>query len=447
MKKILLISLFLFLFWGISEVNATKQVFVNGSNNALNTANTTEYNGVSHSGSGSARTWSGTEHQRSQIMPANGTLRNLVVEINNEPGVGNTWVFTLRKDETTDTLLTCTISSGQTSCDDQDNDITVTAGDIYSLKVVSVSTPNAATASGWSIEFEGDTTSQNVLMGVQSSPLVSADSYALPNVQDSDSATEADNTLLVPLDGTINALYVEISTAAGVGNTWVVSIFKNGSIEASSSVTISGDSETADNVTGLSIDIAPGDTLSIQAAPASTPSATSMRYSMLITSDTDGESIVGSRSSDTLNVNSNDYNHFTGSGSVAWQTSAGENLVVALAGITSFTLKNFRVEISGAPGAGNNYLFTVRKDSAAGNSNCTISNPGTTCIDSINTDDFVSGNNLTIESNPFSAPTTRTAKWSIIQFIEPAAPADNATDGDFICKSGVCRFMGTIRIQ
>ncbi len=417
MKKEIIFLITLLLLLTTNKALAMKQVFVNGSPNDLNSA-TVEYNGVSFSGFGAGLSWNATENNRTSVMPANGTLRNLIVELTGSPGAGNSYAFVLMVNNSP-SALTTTISDAETSDSDQANDVSVSAGDVVSIRVTPSSTPTVRDAK-WSLEFEGDTANESVLMGI-ASPFTSSITYFHPNVRGEASNTEAGQRLLVPLDGTIKALYINLSATPGTGNQYTYAIFKNGSQEASSVVTLS-DAETADNVTGLNIDIAPGDSFSIEVIPTSIPTANTTKVGVVISADTDGESIIGGTTNNDLNISTTEYNHFTGSDSVAW--TATEANTVSSAGVTGFTLKNFRVElIGGSPGSGGDaYQFAIRKDSGAGNSTCTITNAETTCTDGVNTDDFVSGNDLSIENNPAVTPTARDARWSAIQNIA-AAPA------------------------
>lgn len=394
-----------------------KQVFVNGSIDNLNNASV-EYNGISFSGFGSGLIWFGVENVLQQVVPANGTIRNLIVELSGSPGAGNSYAFVLMVNGNPSTLTT-TISDAETSDSDQANDVAISAGDVVSLRVTPDSTPTVRTAK-WSLEFEGDSANESILMGV-TAPSTFETRYTTPNTRVTATPTETEARLLSPLNGTITALYVNLNAFPGAGNQYTFAIFKNGSQEASSVVTLS-DAERADNVTGLTIDIAPGDSFSIEVIPTSSPNPNTAKVGVLIESDIDGESIIGGTSTNDLNTSTTEYNHFIGSNSVAWTNT--EANVLSLAGITGFTLKNFRVElIGGAPGAGGDaYQFTIRKDSGAGNSTCTITNAETTCTDGVNTDDFVSGNDLSIECNPAVTPTARDARWSAIQFIGVAAP-------------------------
>jgi len=79
---------------------------------------------------------------------------------------------------------------------------------------------------------------------------------------------------------------------------------------------------------------------------------------------------------------------------------------------TAGRFDDLRVEIDGAPGSGNSYLFTVRLAGAGTTLACTITDPATTCQSS---DGFsvTAGQDVGIEVNPDSSPTIRDASWTL----------------------------------
>ena len=89
------------------------------------------------------------------------------------------------------------------------------------------------------------------------------------------------------------------------------------------------------------------------------------------------------------------------------ETSTNNTTTVVCGG----TLSSFSVTISGSPGEGNEYLFTLRVNNAGTNINCTITGAGTTCTDTSGTTSIVlsPGDVVNVESNPNSTPTARSA--------------------------------------
>jgi hypothetical protein len=77
------------------------------------------------------------------------------------------------------------------------------------------------------------------------------------------------------------------------------------------------------------------------------------------------------------------------------------------------TLSNFYVHLSGAPGPGNSYTFTVRRNGGNTTVTCTISgSSATTCSDTTHTQAFDAGDTISIESVPLSNPSNASMHWT-----------------------------------
>jgi hypothetical protein len=83
--------------------------------------------------------------------PVAGTVKNLYVYSQGSPGVGQTYTATFRNN-LADTTLTCQIIAGTNSANDTTHQVAVSAGQRWSLKVVS-SASAAATNITFSFEF------------------------------------------------------------------------------------------------------------------------------------------------------------------------------------------------------------------------------------------------------------------------------------------------------
>ncbi|MGH9364833.1 MAG: hypothetical protein ACRD1B_06155, partial [Thermoanaerobaculia bacterium] len=82
-----------------------------------------------------------------QIMTVSGTLAALNVRLNGSPDNGagtQSYAFTVRKNGAdTSPAVTCTISETATSCSDNTNSASFSAGDLISIKSVPSGTPAA----------------------------------------------------------------------------------------------------------------------------------------------------------------------------------------------------------------------------------------------------------------------------------------------------------------
>ena len=253
---------------------------LSGCGSATSMTNTaTRYQGVFSANNHGV--WNSTEANIRAVCPAAGTLRNFKVNLATAPGTGKSWTFTIRKNGV-DTGLTLTISDTNTTSKDTTHSVSVAAGDLIIMSVVPSGTPTAAANAQWTVEFEGNTSSQNIIAGGTSSGTPSATNIngTCPACGDDiiDITGGLTNELtfacLIPHATTIKALYIDLRTAPGSGKSWKFHLRKNGSKEATSEVTISNTATTG-NVTGLSISLAAGDYITIAWEGVGTPTTTS----------------------------------------------------------------------------------------------------------------------------------------------------------------------------
>jgi hypothetical protein len=67
--------------------------------------------------------------------------------------------------------------------------------------------------------------------------------------------------------------------------------------------------------------------------------------------------------------------------------------------------------MSGAPGAGNSWTVTVRKNGASTAVTCSVTNPNLTCTDTTHSVAFAAGDLLDILVVGISTPTTARITW------------------------------------
>jgi hypothetical protein len=78
---------------------------------------------------------------------------------------------------------------------------------------------------------------------------------------------------------------------------------------------------------------------------------------------------------------------------------------------TSGSLTNLKVLINNAPGAGNSWTITVRKNGASTSVTCTISNPNTSCTDTTHSVTFAASDSLSLLVAGASGPTAARMSW------------------------------------
>ncbi len=132
---------------GNPGINGTNGIsFIGGGSGASVQANATTYMGT-FVGSNST-----TESSEQVAMPVAGTIKNFFVRLSsNVGGSGKNIVFTVDKNGVSQPV-TCTITSGASSCSDVTHNVAFSAGDIISIKVVADNGIGNLTAQ-WSSQY------------------------------------------------------------------------------------------------------------------------------------------------------------------------------------------------------------------------------------------------------------------------------------------------------
>ena len=432
MKKLLLTTLFLFAFFlaGANDASATVQVLIGGSADNL-VSSGTEYTGVTYPGTGSNLTWTGNITYRDSIVPAAGTIRNLYVELSNAPGNRNDRTFYLVKNGTA-TLLSCFMEDTTTTCANTANAITVAAGDTIAFRHTPGGGPDAADAKIISVEYESDVDKTFILGAAITTDTISGTRiYTYPNGDSGTNTTITTQQMLIPLNGTVTGLYAKVLT--GGDSTFVFSIYKNGSEEATSEVTLNSGNSWTSNATSLTIDVAPGDLIAVSAieTAGSTGSYITSKFGISMTSDVDGESIVAGTSAN--NAFGLEYNSLKGSAST-WQTEAP---MVSGGNQTGFDMYGLYVELhSGTVLAAYTYPYTIRKNATDTTLTCTIPNSGTGCNSTTESISVVQGDELALQTTRLpSASANFAIRWAMIQFDGTTPPpAGGTANGDVEIK-------------
>ena len=249
---------------------------------------------------------SSTTRQFREVMIAEaGVLRNLQLILSAAPGAGTSVIATVLVNGVA-SALAITIANTATSGTDTDS-VAVAAGDKVVLQFTRTGVP--ATASGrFACEFVA-TAANRAIWGSSNSTNIPSNvdarygkigASALDNFPNT---TAAGAALPWNITATITSLYVELITAPGAGRSRAFTIYKNGSAQVSSTVTIA-DAATTGNVTGLSIAIVPTDLLALETLPSGTPANTQAQYGIAYAPTTDGQwNISGQLAADPTDGN------------------------------------------------------------------------------------------------------------------------------------------------
>ena len=322
---------------------------------------------------------------RQNLITSAGTISHFGVTLTVAPGVGKSWTAKVFVNGVASSIV-ATVSDTDTSASDTVNTAVVAAGDLVAVQFTATNTPATAipawvsqinvTTNRTAIYSTGGTTTlhatatrYNVIGGVGETAWLSA---------------QTDSNPIWAIDATVTGFYVNLNVAPGAGVTRQFTIMKNGSAEASSVITVAESATTA-NVTGLTIDIAPGDNFTIRSAvTAGSGAATTMRWGIAYQVDKDREFNISGMDSNA--VNDGAYVALTAYWQTVTTTEAERKVRAGLptGGIT-WKINAMMVELSTAPGAGDTRTFTLREDGVSTGLSVTISETDTTGTDSTGT--------------------------------------------------------------
>lgn len=382
----------------------TRQLLLGGINDAP-TAAGTEY--ASIWGGNSSNTWATTESWRRGKFPIAGQISGFRVEIDTAPtGSGKTITYTVMKNGSA-TTQAVTLTDAETSGITTGAPVDYAAGDDISLRVTMANTPSLPTNQRWSMVFTPTATKRFVMIGGTGGGLGAAAGTLYSPIEGYTwNATDTARRTLIAVNGTIRSWRLTLSGAPDSGVTYVVSIRKNGVEETTTRLTYTSPS-TGFTVSGLNIDVAPGDLIDLMCVTTGTVTNNRFaRWGIEIEPDTDGESqINGLAQSPTTGTTQ--YAFPTNASGFNWNTTEANRTALG-GGSYKWILRNLRFDLSTAPGATKSWTFRIRKNGADGNSTVTIADTATTGTDGSNTDTFESGDEISISKVPTNTPTSTT---------------------------------------
>jgi hypothetical protein len=327
--------------------------------------------------------WSGSETTRQNLVPGSGVIHGLQFMTINAPGAGQTYTITLRVNSN-DTPITCTIADSNMSCTDTVHIATVTAGDLISYSAVASASAGSSGSNFASILLNPGSKGISYLVGTQNAAGVPNSSTSYLPVQAISQAAIADYNAaagLVAAPGRISNFYINMSGTPGSGKSYTFTYMKN-NVAQSLTCTIS-DSNTTCNDTNAahSFTVVPGDDLALQVVPSGTPSSGRVtRFASVFQPNVDGTNLVISASSSTFTPGSTRYFTPTGSttgNNTVWSLVEAGRQAIGIAGV----IGNFYAKTSGAPGAGESFVFNFRQNGVTQTIGTTIANTSTSGSD------------------------------------------------------------------
>lgn len=381
------------------------QVIIGGYPDLLNNG-ATEYTWVT-----GGSTWGTDEPQMRQLVSTAGIIGKLLVKLDGSPGAGKTWTFTLMLNGGI-TGLTCAISGSETEGSNTTTGIIVAAGAAISIRATSSGTPTNRKAT-WSLVFSGDTDKESLFLGWVTTNKSAVRFGGIAGLFVS-STDEDDYVQVIPTAGKIKNLYVEMNQAPGSGAEAYRYTLRLNKADSSLTTTITGEATTG-NDTSNEITVVAGDTVGLRVEPLNSPSnTTNARYGMTFVADTDGESCVLGGSFPSPSTSATNYQTVTTSG-LAWEVT--EVNVRQL--VRACRLNKLYVLVGRAPGTGNSWGITVRKNEVSTALTVTVSGTDTTGNNVADVASIATGDYVTIEIVPTSSPDTTLdgIKWSMVSQI------------------------------
>lgn len=283
-----------------------------------------------------------TENDAVLIVPTDGNIRNLKVVLDAAPTSGKSWTFDVRKNGA-DTAVDTTIADTDTEGDSVSDQVAVSAGDLISIKVTSSGTPTNTVAQV-TLELDGDAEKMHGLFGGARNH--SANAYYVPGVYDTINTNTVTSTrnksyVIVPYGATVKGMYVNLTTAPGVGASRTITLNKGpfGSVNATSVTVTISDTDTSGSITGQNVDISDGDVLLMSTTVASGPASSKVMYTLILEGDIDGESMYVVSSGNSSRFDG--YEPLIGGVINTNSGAAGDDVTV---GPTDVTFKDMRVQ-------------------------------------------------------------------------------------------------------
>ncbi len=216
---------------------------------------------------------------------------------------------------------------------------------------------------------------------------------------------------LIGTDGIIKNLRVKLSGAPGAGKHFDFTLMVNG---APTALTLEiADAATSGSNMVNEIDVAPGDTVSLQCDPDNTPSTSRATWTTMFEGDTANESLILGRTYSGLLSTATEYGQVMNGVTLLTDTENDNREVVP----TSGTIKNLYVQVNGDLGADpDGYRFTLRLNGATVAQSLVVE----IIAEDIAGNDLVhnlvvaAGDVLTMMIEPLNTPIAQMAGWGMV---------------------------------
>lgn len=391
------------------------QVIIGGYFDLLDSLDT-EYNSLS-----GGFAWTSVEANRNQLISTDGVIKNFRGKLSAAPGVGNKYTFTLMLNGAP-TALTFDITDDNIIGSDMVHEVDVAGGNTVSIQCVPDSNPTSSYAT-WTSTFKGDTAKESLILGGSYIPLskTAIEYIQLATSACSPSVNEDYMYQVCPTAGTLKNFFVKLSADPGAGGDAYRLTVRKGLPMGDTALTVT---ITEPNTTGSdlvnTVDVAAGDVFTVKVEPLNEPDVAPAAYwGVTFEADVDGESIILGGTSDDLHNSTTEFNILQpGLYNSLWDDAEIKRYQLGQV----CTVKKLYIVLSGPPGAGKAYTFTVRIAGANSNVVAVVADAATTGNSGVLEDTVANDEYMDLQVVPTSVPTIKDAYWGLVCYIEPPAP-------------------------
>jgi hypothetical protein len=303
---------------------------------------------------------------------------------------------------------TVTMNAANQGASDTVNTATVAAGDTVALRGSGTNSPAANTVVV-TYDFQatsGTNVSIYALGGIGDvlgtaptrSPLISVGEW---------NADDDLGCLRIPVAGSFTAMRLRLNNAPGVGNTRTFALTKNSTPQDGGGGTTDtrvtfGAADTVQSAT-FSASYTAGNTVCVRHTTTGTPTNTHRATGAVAYSGSEAAWMMGFQNGngptdDTLD----EYQYAHAAVSPAWNTTEADHVLVG--GVSTLWLARLRVDIGTAPGSGNSWTFTVRKNSTDQSRAVSLGDASTAGTDLVDRVQIALGDTYVLKATPASVP-------------------------------------------
>ena len=214
-----------------------------------------------------------TENNVRCVCPTAGTIKNLYVWLQLDPGTDpDAYRFTLRKGGASQTL-TCTITANARTGNDVAHDVAVIAGDVLTIMIEPLNSPTGRPYVAIGMVFLADTDGESIILGGSSLRMDDTDTvYNILNGRvDADWTVTEAATYQLAQECTLKKLYVLLNDSPGAGKDYTFTVRRDAGSPASGLVVEIADAATTGNDTAHTITVVDDNELDLMVVPTGTP--------------------------------------------------------------------------------------------------------------------------------------------------------------------------------